>query len=181
MRRHYFFKKGDLVKWYKAYTKSEIYVKTYRYYLSDKRKVEEKDKYCEAKEIVNEYKVFISSLNKIDRQYFDEFIKTGKISEYELKKYHPEILENFELIVLNSNKHNLKDIDLKILGSELKELREDNSFYRVEAARYLNISDRTLESYEEGTREISINIFYKLIQLYEVSDITDFFNSVYKI
>ena len=181
MRRHYFFKKGDLVKWYKAYTKSEVYVKNYRYYISDKRKVENKEKYSEAKEIVNEYKVFISSLNKIDRQYFDEFIKTGKISEYELKKYHPEILENFELIVLNSSKHNLKDIDLKILGSRLKELREDSSFYRVEVARYLNISDRTLESYEEGIREISINMFYKLIQLYEVSDITCFFNSVYKI
>lgn len=179
MRRHYFFKKGDLVKWYKAYTKSEIYVKTYRYYLSDKRKVEEKDKYCEAKEIVNEYKVFISSLNKIDRQYFDEFIKAGKISEYELKKYHPEILENFDLIVLNSNKHNLKDMDLKTLESELKELREYNGFYRVEVTRYLNISDRKLESYEEGTREIFINTFYKLMQLYEVSDITDFFNNFF--
>ena len=46
----------------------------------------------------------------------------------------------------------------------------------MEVARYLNISNRTLESYEERIREISINVFYKLMQLYEVSDITDFFD-----
>ena len=42
--------------------------------------------------------------------------------------------------------------------------------YRAEAARYLEISENTLRSYEDGTRIIRIDIFYKLMQLYEVDD-----------
>ncbi len=178
MRKHYFFKKGDILKWYKAYIKSDVYVKTYRYYFSDKRKLEERDKYIEAKEIVNEYKIFISSLNVKDKNFFNDFMNTGKMCEGYLYQKHPEIIENWETIVLNQNKHNLKDIDLKLLGSKLKELRELNGFYRIEVARYLNISDKTIESYEDGIREIPITKFYKLMQLYEVSDITDFFNKI---
>jgi len=180
MRRHYFFKKGDILKWYKSFVKSDVYVKTYRYYFSDKRKLEERDKYIEAKEIVNEYKVFISSLNEKDKKFFNDFMNTGKICEGDLYQKHPEIIENWETIVLNQNKHNLKEIDLKLLGYTLKELRELNGFYRVEVARFLSISDKTIEAYEEGIREIPISKFYKLMQLYEVSDITDFFNKITK-
>ena len=174
MRRHYFFKKGDILKWHKAFVKSDVYVKTYRYYFSDKKRLEERDKYIESKEIVNEYKVFISSLNEKDKKFFNDFINTGTMCEGDLYQKHPEIIDNWETIVLNHNKHNLKEIDLKLLGYKLKELRELNGFYRVEVARFLSISDKTIEAYEEGNREIPITKFYKLMQLYEVDDITDF-------
>lgn len=180
MRRHYFFKKGDILKWYNAFVKSDVYVKTYRYYFSDKKRLEERDKYIESKEIVNEYKVFISSLNEKDKKFFNDFINTGTMCEGDLYQKHPEIIDNWETIVLNHNKHNLKEIDLKLLGHKLKELRELNGFYRVEVARFLSISDKTIEAYEEGIREIPITKFYKLMQLYEVDDITDFFNKITK-
>ena len=84
MRRHYFFKKGDILKWYNAFVKSDVYVKTYRYYFSDKKRLEERDKYIESKEIVNEYKVFISSLNEKDKKFFNDFINTGTMCEGDL-------------------------------------------------------------------------------------------------
>ena len=46
--------------------------------------------------------------------------------------------------------------------------------YRNEAARFAGVNQRTLRSYEDGERKIRIITFYKLVQLYEVVDISDF-------
>lgn len=74
---------------------------------------------------------------------------------------------------MKSGDHILIDVDIEVLGSKLKELRKDKGMYRAEVCRYLDIAERTLQAYEEGSREISINNFNKLMQLYIVGDISD--------
>lgn len=174
MNRHYFFRKGDFFKWYKAYTECKVYLKTYRYNYTNQRRNLEYVKYKEAHGIVEEYKIFICSLSENDKLILVESIKMGRFDERELY-LHPEIIENWESIVLNANKHLLADIDLTELGKQLKEYRELQGYYRAEAARYLGIAERTLKSYEDGEREISINTFFKIVQLYEVGDVSNLF------
>lgn len=180
MNRHYFFHKGDFFKWYKAYIECKVYLKTYRYNYTNQRRNLEYVKYKEAREIVEEYKIFIISLSVEDKSFLDKSINEGRFDELKLH-LHPEIVENWESIVINANKHKLVDINLNKLGEQLKECRELHGYYRAEAARYLGIAEKTLKSYEDGEREIGINTFIKLVQLYEVGDISNFFNKLWKI
>lgn len=82
------------------------------------------------------------------------------------------------MIVLNSNKYSVIELDKIIVGKKLKELRETKCKFRAELARYIGVSERILKSYENGEREIGIITFYKLMQFYQVSEISDFFNSL---
>lgn len=174
MRRHYFFHdESDFFKWYKSYLSSKELIRVYKYYYSKERKKGEYDKFKEAEEIVAEYKTFICSLSDNDKEYLEESIKNGYFN-YQVKNLHPEILENWKIIVIDSKKHNLFKVDVKQLGIAFKIRRQECGLYRNEVARYAGINPRRLRCYEDGEREISIISFYKLIQLYEIGDISDF-------
>ena len=95
----------------------------------------------------------------------NDSIKVGYFN-IEGLRLHPDLIDNWNEIVLNSGEHSLVDVDIETLGSKLKELRKDKGMYRAEVCRYLDIAERTLQAYEEGSREISINNFNKLMQVY---------------
>lgn len=174
MRRHYFFcDESDFFKWYRAYLSSKEYIKYYKYYYSAERKEKERDDFKEADEIVREYNTFIYSLNENDKEYLNES-KVRRHFDYLVNKLQPEILENCKIIVIDSKKHNLFEVDIKSLGIALRERREFKELYRNGVARFADINVRTLRSYEDGEREIGVIAFYKLMQLYEVGDISDF-------
>ena len=174
MRKHYFFKSTeDFFKWYKAYIRSKDFIRMYKYHYTIKLKFDEYEAFKQANEIVQEYKIFMCSLSESDKEYVNRCFSIRHFIYPEFYS-HPEILENWKIIVIDSKKHEFKDIDLVLLGKALKEKRNLCSFYRSEAARLLGISDNTLRSYEDGKREIGITLFYKLMQLYEVGDISDF-------
>ena len=171
--RSYFFIKGDFFKWYKAYLESKRFISGYKYGYYDRKDLLIHDRYKESLVIVEEYKVFMCSLNDSDKEFLSESIKRGFFDCFELRN-HSDILENWEKIVLDSHKHDLAEIDLKELGEKLKEIRIEKGLSRCEISRYLGIADRTLRSYEDGVREIGIKSLYKLIQLYGIGDVSDF-------
>lgn len=108
MRRHYFFHdERDLFKWYRAYLSSKELIRIYKYYYSNERKNEEYEKFKEAEEIVAEYKTFICSLNDSDKEFFEESVRQGYFNNHEYR-LHPEIIENWKIIVIESKKHNFK-------------------------------------------------------------------------
>lgn len=63
---------------------------------------------------------------------------------------HPEIIENWKIIVIESKKHNLLEVDIKQLGVALKMRRQECGLYRNEATRFAGIDQRTLRCYEDG-------------------------------
>lgn len=151
-----------------------MYISYYRCHFTSERRHLELAKYKESKVIIEEYKTFICSLSDDDKKFLDESLKQGFFSETSLR-LHPDIIENWESIVINPNKHSLEDINLKELGKRLKEARINKGFTRANASRYLEIAERTLRSYEDGDREIGVKSLYKMMQLYQVGDISDFF------
>ena len=174
MRKHYFFKNPeDFFKWYKAYIRSKDYIRMYKYRYTIKQKHDEYDIFKEASTIVQEYRIFMCSLNASDKEYITRCFNVGYLIYPELD-CHPDVIDNWMTIVIDSKKHVFYEIDIKLLGRVLKERRNLCGFYRSEAARLLGISDNTLRSYEDGKREIGITLLYKLMQLYEVGDISDF-------
>lgn len=175
--KSYFFIKGDFFKWYKAYVESKGFISKYRYGYFDRKEPIIHDRYKESLVIVEEYKILICSLNDSDKEFLTESIKQGFFNEFELKN-HLDIIDNWEKIVLDSHKHDLDEINLKELGRKLKEIKTEKGFTRYDIAWYLGITDRTLRSYEDGAREIGIKSLYKLIQLYGIGDVSDFFANI---
>lgn len=51
----------------------------------------------------------------------------------------------------------------------IKALREDNDLTQNAIAEYLNIAQNTYSQYENGKREVPINILIKLCRYYHVS------------
>ena len=171
MGRRYFFREGDFLKWHRAYLECKDYLRAYRTSYDTERRQKEVGLYKESLRIVEEYKILICSLTKDDVSYMIESIKVGYFLIEDLK-LHPDLIDNWNEIVLGSGAHSLEDVDMEVLGSKLKGLRKDKGMYRAEVCRYLDIAERTLQSYEEGSREIGINNLYKLMQLYGAGDVS---------
>ena len=51
----------------------------------------------------------------------------------------------------------------------LRDLREDNDITQNQIALMLNIKQNTYSQYENGKREVPINILWKLADFYDVS------------
>ena len=51
----------------------------------------------------------------------------------------------------------------------LKEIREDNDIKQKEVAEYLNIRQNTYSQYENGQRQIPIEVLIKLAKFYNIS------------
>lgn len=52
---------------------------------------------------------------------------------------------------------------------QLRDLREDNDITQNQIALMLNIKQNTYSQYENGKREVPINILWKLADFYDVS------------
>ena len=176
MRRHYFFRKGEIVKWLEAYRQSKEYVRLYKYYLSDEQKMLQRDEFLEADRIVREYWVLRCSVEEYERELLERFVSKEDVDDKIAILQNPNIIENWEQIVLSTGDHSFSAFDPVAFGNRLKEMREVRCMYRAEAARYLEISENTLRSYEDGRRIIRIDIFIRILELYGLS-FYDFFNA----
>ena len=58
----------------------------------------------------------------------NDSIKVGYFN-IEGLRLHPDLIDNWNEIVLNSGEHSLVDVDIETLGSKLKELIKDNGMY----------------------------------------------------
>lgn len=169
MRRHSFFRKGEIVKWLEAYRRSREYVRIYKYYLGEEQKLSQREDFIEADRIVREYQILRCSLNDNDKELLERFLTRGE-SDDAIKILHsPDIVANWETIVLASGEHSFAPFDPVVFGKKLRESREHKGFYRAEAARYLEISENTLRSYEDGKCIIRVDIFFRMLELYGVS------------
>ena len=51
----------------------------------------------------------------------------------------------------------------------LKDLREDNDLTQTQIAKLLNVKQNTYSQYENGKRDIPIDLLWKLADFYETS------------
>ena len=51
----------------------------------------------------------------------------------------------------------------------LKELREENNLTQTQVAEFLNVKQNTYSQYENGKRQLSIDMLIKLAKFYKVS------------
>ena len=62
-----------------------------------------------------------------------------------------------------------RETDMKELREIIRDLREDHDLKQKTVAEYLDVSQQTYSNYENGTREIPIEVVQKLSKYYKVS------------
>ncbi len=169
MRRHSFFREGEIVKWLEVYRRSREYVSIYRHCLGEEEKLLQREDFIEADRFVREYQILRCSLNDNDKELLERFLTRGETDDSIKILHSPDIVANWETIVLTSGDHSFAPFDPVAFGKKLKEFREHKGFYRAEAARYLEISENTLRSYEDLKRIMRVDIFFRILELYGVS------------
>lgn len=97
----------------------------------------------------------------------DRFIKENKV---ELKDNESLIyrmtLDTWLDVVVNACSNKLPDLDIKEFGKRLKETRLKQGYSRKRVAKILEISEKSLQAYEEGDRTMTIAVFYKIYRLF---------------
>lgn len=163
MRKHFFFRKGEIGKWLDAYRQSKAFVKLYKHYLGEEQKRQQREQFKEADRIVREFWVLRCAVEAEERDLLEKYVERGTSSLLMEILQDQNIIENWEQVVLFPKAHTFTVFNSVAFGSRLKALREVRCFYRAEAARYLDIRESTLRSYEDGTRIIRIDTFIKII------------------
>lgn len=103
-----------------------------------------------------------------------EFIKikeNGHIPPYSLLTGFEVrfIYEKWLEIVGNSRLNQLYEITNERVGKVIKEQRKLLCLSRVQVAGVVGISTETLKAYENGTRTLPFDIYYKLVQFMRLS------------
>lgn len=71
---------------------------------------------------------------------------------------------------------NMKNEYSAILGNNIKKYREMNKMTQIELAEKLNVKQSTISQYENGDRDPSTQMIYKLCEILQID-----FNELYNI
>ncbi len=169
MTKRTYFKKGDILFFLKTYKWAKRYVISYKT-LSPSIKKQQKNDYINAINVVDAFDVFHASLsvkNMIPVSLYVNYPKPSYVCDI---INNQEIIENFDEIVLSKKCFRLKELDIKLFGQWLRDKRKMLGLPKIHVAGYLGISEASLRAYEEGRRIMRIDIFYKVLLLYEVEN-----------
>lgn len=72
-----------------------------------------------------------------------------------------EVVANFKL-------NKVKEITNKEVGNAIKDAREYRGLNRAQVAGVIGIGQDTLKCYEEGRRTLPFDVYYKLIQIFDI-------------
>ena len=128
------------------------------------------EEYREAKLWYANYLSYMKELNS-DQKEFIRIKENGHIPPYSLLNGFEVhyLYEKWLEIVGNSRLNQLEEITNEEVGKVLKEQRKLLCLSRVQIAGVVGISPETLKAYENGTRTLPFNIYYKIIQIFELN------------
>lgn len=108
-------------------------------------------------------------------------IKKSNLSNYEnlneiipikqLDKICNELKISFDyaLGLQNQNNYFFKELDKKIVGERLKEVRKDNKLYQETLAKNIGTSKSLICEYEKGAKLLSLPYAYAICKKYNIS------------
>ena len=110
-------------------------------------------------------------------------IQRGPYSQYELEYIiiplkHLNTICNYFNVSLDyifnftkskQHKNCIKDINKKLSGQRIKELRTKNNLKQIELAEFLNVGQSTIAEIERGTNIIATPFLYSICKKYKIS------------
>ena len=159
---------ADFRKWCKEYVGLAFsLVKTYE----RNPQLIDPEEYKAAQKICRQYKVLLASLDKYERQLFENRIIKSKAIHFSVKEERIAfsiIFDNWQEICFPGRKYQLKTITKEQIGKKIKAIRIAGGYTRKKIADIIGISESTLKAYENGDRMLRFDVAYLLAQVYGV-------------
>lgn len=113
------------------------------------------------------YRIYLIYMNLCDEKE-KAYIKA--IENHHIPEYHDHVdtkklYYRWELFVGRNDNNKLDEISNEVVGQAIKTARENRCITRKKLADILGMRPETLKAYENGTRTLPFDIYYKLIQL----------------
>lgn len=160
---------ADFRKWCKEYVGLAFdLVKTYK----QNPQMIDPEEYKAAQKICRQYKVLLASLDKYERQLFENRIMKSKAIHFSVKEERIAfsiIFDNWQEICFPGRKYQLKTITKEQIGEKIKALRIRSGYTRKNVADIIGISKPTLKAYENGDRMLRFDVAYQLVQVYGIT------------
>lgn len=175
MGHTYYFRNNetDFFKWCRHYVnRAFYYMKFYEKTDGSYFRIFGKEEYAESLVIVRQYQTLVASLPEEQRVFLDEHLIENKaypVYRPPYNRYTKLIFENWQKICFPQNKSRVKTVDRFQLGKTIRVIREDCGFSRRQVADLLQINDKTLSAYENGTRLVRVDVLFGMAQLYKTS------------
>lgn len=168
MLKRYYFTNEDFELWIKTYNKAKYLIREYKYHWSIEQKQNHKEEFKEVNRIVNQYRVLkLALITVYQKEMLDRFIKENKVKlkDNESLIYRMTV-DTWIDVVVNVPSNKLPELDIKEFGRKLKEARLRQGYSRKRASKILGINEKSLQAYEDGSRVMTIAVFYKVINLF---------------
>ena len=160
---------ADFRKWCKEYVGLAFsLVKTYK----RNPQIIDPEEYKAAQKICRQYKVLLSSLDKYERQLFENRIMKSKAVHFSVKEERIAfsiIFDNWQEICFPGRKYQLKTITKEQIGKKIKAIRIARGYTRKKVADIIGISEATLKAYENGDRMLRFDVACRLAQVYGIT------------
>ena len=167
--RYYFRKNGtDFFKWCRLVPRCKFKIKCSSYCSSsmlESNLVE----YEEAKLILRQYKVLVSTLTEQERDLLKNYYVRGKFPPDNTGYLFREIYNNWLEIVFPHGKSRLQPLDKVKTANILKQLRLESGYNKEEVSGLIGISPASLRHYEEGKILVPLDVLFLMFQIYGVT------------
>ena len=127
------------------------------------------DEYEEARRIMCQYKVLVSTLNDEPRELLKNYYIPRKIAPWDKHYLFKEIYNNWLEIVFPNGDDRLKRLDKKKFAERIKQLRIESNYNKEEVAGLVGISPASLRHYEEGNILVPLDVLFLMLQIYGVT------------
>jgi len=126
------------------------------------------DEYFEAINVRRQLLSIKSLLDDEHNQYLEEFLLKGKREEgIMVSSLYKDVFQVWQSVCFPGGKSRIKTINPVLLGGEFRFRRLERTIPAKHAAELVGIAEPTLYCYEEGTRMMRVDTFYKLCQIYK--------------
>ena len=125
--------------------------------------------YEQMRKVLKQYQLLRASLNCLQKKVLSEYLIYNKIiSDKEMLFQIPIIYENWLEIVFSDDECILKSYSVEEIGEIILRARKHADYTKEQAAGVLGINVRTLTRYEYGEIYPKLEVFLKMIVLYEI-------------
>ena len=135
----------------------------------EERRAGLKEQFLEAFEWYQRYLAFCKLLTDKQRE-FVRIKASHKIPPYSLLDGFEinEIYQTWLLAIANGSMNNLEEVSAVEFGKLLYSKRNERRYSRKELADIIGISQESMKAYENGTRTMPLDVYYKLKQLLDL-------------
>ena len=123
--------------------------------------------YEEARSWLTLYRNYIKGLTPLEKRYINRYLNDDDSDEFRQVDVR-NLINRWLTEVADHPLNCLKEISKEEVGVAISSARKEAGYSRRVLASILDVNPETLKAYEQGTRTLPFDVYYKIIQLLQL-------------